>query len=55
MVLVRGLNGFITENYRYSDPSSEVIKDIVETMQYKMISGDEMTKNQEKEYEKHIG
>lgn len=49
-----GVNGFLTENYRYSDPSSEVIKDIIETMQYKMISGDEITKKQVQEYEKHI-
>ena len=49
-----GLNGFFTENYRYSDPSSEIIKDIIETMQYKMISGDEMTNKQIQDYEKHI-
>ena len=49
-----GLNGFMTENYRYSDPSSEIIKDILETMQYKMVSGDEITKKQEQEYEKRI-
>lgn len=49
-----GLNGFITEHYRYSDPSSEIIKDLLETMQYKMVSGDEITKKQEQEYEKHI-
>lgn len=49
-----GLSGFMTENYKFSDPSSEIIEEILETMQYKMVSGDEMTKKQEQEYEKHI-
>ncbi len=49
-----GLSGFMTENYRCSGPSSEVIKDVVENMKYKMISGDEITKKQVQEYEKHI-
>lgn len=49
-----GVNGFLTENYRYSDPSSEVIKDIIEIMQYKMISSDEMTNKQIQDCEKHI-
>lgn len=48
------VNGFFTENYRHSDPSSEVIKDIIETMQYKMISSDEVTNKQIENYDKHI-
>lgn len=49
-----GLSGFLTENYKFSDPSSEIIKEVLETMQYKMVSGGEITKKQEQEYEKHI-
>ena len=49
-----GLSGFLTENYRYSDPSSEVIKDIIETMKYKIASGPEIIEKQVKEYEKQI-
>lgn len=49
-----GLNGFLTENYRFSDSSSEVIKDIIETMKYKIAAGPEITEKQVKEYEKQV-
>ena len=49
-----GFSGFLTENYRYSDPSSEVIKDIIETMKYKIASGPEIIEKQVKEYEKQV-
>lgn len=49
-----GLKGFFTENYIYSNSSSEVIKDIIETMKYKIASGPEITEKQVKEYEKQV-
>lgn len=49
-----GLQGFLTENYRYSDSSSQIIKDIIETMKYKIASGPEIIENQTKEYEKQV-
>lgn len=49
-----GLQGFLTENYRYSDSSSQIIKDIIETMKYKVASGPEIIEKQTKEYEKQV-
>lgn len=49
-----GLRGFITENYRYNEPYSNIVKDIVETMQYKTICNEETMKNQTKQYEQKI-
>lgn len=49
-----GYNGFLTENFRYSDSSSNIMKDIVETMQYKVVCNDETIKSQKDEYEKQI-
>lgn len=49
-----GLKGFLTENFRYSDSSSEIIKDILETMKYKLASGPEIIAKQQKEYEEQI-
>ena len=46
--------GFLTENYRYSDSSSKIIKDIIETMKYKVASGPEIIEKQTKEYEKQV-
>lgn len=47
-----GLSGFLTENYKYSDPSSEIIRDIIETMKFKIGSGPEIVEKQVKEYNK---
>lgn len=49
-----GLSGFLTEKFRYSDPSSQIIKDIIETMKYKVVSGTETIEKQAKECEKQI-
>ena len=49
-----GLSGFITEHYRYLDSSSKFIKDIIETMKYKIASGPKIVEKQVKEYEKQV-
>ncbi len=48
-----GLNGFITENYN-SSTLPEIIKDIVDNMKYKMVSGTEIIQKQVEECEKQI-
>ena len=49
-----GEKGFLTENYGYSKSYSNIIKDIVETMQYKTICNEDTMKNQVKQYEQQI-
>ena len=49
-----GEKGFLTENYSYSKPYSNIIKDIVDTMQYKTVCNEETVKNQTKEYERQL-
>lgn len=49
-----GEKGFLTENYNYSKSYSNIIKDIIETMQYKTVCNEETMKNQFKQYEQQI-
>ncbi len=49
-----GLKGFMTENYRYAESYSNIVKDIVETMQYKTVCNEETIKSQVKQYEQQI-
>ena len=49
-----GYKSFFTENYRYSDNSSETLKEIVETMKYKVVCNEETVRRQKDEYEKQI-
>lgn len=49
-----GEKGFLTENYGCSKPYSNIIKDIVDTMQYKTVCNEETVKNQTKEYERQL-
>lgn len=49
-----GLSGFMTDNFRYLDSSTEIIKDIVQTMRFKTASNDEITKQQKEEYAKQV-
>ncbi len=49
-----GCRSFFTETYKISDPSSKIMKDIIDTMKYKLISNDEVTKKQQAKYETEI-
>lgn len=49
-----GYKGFFTDNYRYSDSTSEVLKDMIETMKYKTVCNEETIKSQKEEYEKQL-
>ena len=49
-----GEKGFLTENYGYSKTYSNIIKDIVDAMQYKTVCNEETMKNQAKLYEQQI-
>lgn len=49
-----GYTGFLTDNFRYSDPVTETIKDIVDAMKYKMVSGEEIMKKKNDDYLKMI-
>ncbi len=49
-----GYKGFLTENYRLSDSILEIMKSIINTMQYKTVSNDEITEKQQKKYDTEL-
>ena len=49
-----GYSGFLTNNFRYSDSTSETIKNVVDAMKYKTICNEESMKKQNEEYLKRV-
>ena len=49
-----GYSGFLTNNFRYSDSTSETIKNVVDAMKYKTVCNEESMKKQNEEYLKRV-
>lgn len=49
-----GYSGFLTNNFRYSDSTSETIKNVVDAMKYKTVCNEETMKKQNEEYLKRV-
>lgn len=49
-----GYSGFLTNNFRYSDSTSETIKNVVDAMKYKTVCNEESIKKQNEEYLKRV-
>lgn len=49
-----GYSGFLTNNFRYSDSTSEIIKNVVDAMKYKTVCNEESMKKQNEEYLKRV-
>lgn len=49
-----GYSGFLTDNFRYSDSTSETIKNVVDAMKYKTVCNEESIKKQNEEYLKRV-
>ena len=47
-------SGFLTNNFRYSDSTSETIKNVVDAMKYKTVCNEESMKKQNEEYLKRV-
>ena len=49
-----GHSGFLTNNFRYSNSTSETIRNLVDAMKYKTVCNEETMKNQNDEYLKRV-
>ena len=49
-----GYKGFYTESIKYYDTKPDLMRDIIDTMKYKIVNNEETLQKQKNEYDKHI-